>query len=170
MATETLFSQAYDAMWAALDGDANLSAFIGSGNAKGKKFKFTDYDDSDLDLKPDDCPALIARPATSGFSLPDNSRQKWPFSVDFTLAHRDMDWKTIFEFVSRFMCALMGSLYNNLGLTYVRLWSIADAKFEIVGYGEEEDRWDAWQVTFRVTVIIERDARLNSNAGLFDVD
>ncbi|NOZ21959.1 MAG: hypothetical protein GXP25_12830 [Planctomycetes bacterium] len=162
-ATATLFSQVYDTIWTVLDGDSDLTAFMGHG----KKFKFANLSDTATALRPSDCPALILRPAKAGFALPNVKEQRFPFTVEFDLAVTSTDWKYIWEFIARVYGALMGSLYGNLGLSYVRSWEFSDAAVEAGAFGKKGAEWAAWICTFSLTVHVHRDAR---NDGLFSVD
>ncbi|MEW6359641.1 MAG: hypothetical protein AB1696_25110 [Planctomycetota bacterium] len=162
-ATATLFSQVYETIWSVLDGDSGLSAFMGHG----KKFKFANLSDTATALRPSDCPALILRPAKVAFALPNVKEQRFPFTVEFQLAVTDVDWAFIWEFIARVYGALMGPLYGNLGLSYVRMWEFSDAVVEAGALGRKGAEWAAWICSFSLTVLIHRDAR---NDGLLGVD
>jgi len=162
-ATATLFSQVYDTLWTVLDGDSGLSTFMGHG----KTFRFANLADTATALRPSDCPALILRPAKAGFALPNVKEQRFPFTVEFQLAVTNADWKTMWEFMARVYGALMGSLYGNLGLSYVRGWEFSDAEVEAGAFGKKGAEWAAWICGFSLTVYVHRDAQSD---GLFSVD
>ena len=161
--TATVFSQVYDNIWTILEADTELTAFLGSG----KRFKFSGLNDTAVDLRPSDCPALIVRPAQTGFRLPNVKEQQFPFTVEFGLVVTNADWKHMWEFISRVHGALMAKLYLNLELSYVRGWEFSRADVHPGSFGKGKDPWVAWLCEFSLTLQIYRDAR---SGGLFDLD
>jgi len=160
---DTLFKQTYDTVWAALDGDTDLSTFMGNG----MKHKFSGPGDSAIVLRPSDCPALIMRPAGTGITIPDNSRQTYAFAIEFELATHQQTWHHIWEFLARVIGRLTILVYANCGLSYQRKWSFSAPAVKMGTLGKEGEEWAAWLCTFTLTLNIERDAK---NGGLFTTD